>query len=852
MLIKLLLLLASLAVSVSAQTQEQPEKVLPIRGFTGVNRLSGVFLQKPNDAVAAFNLDLSLLTGSLSKRLGIQSVDTLNGIDSIIAIGVANISDGRQYMAYVVDDSNAAYGSIRISKKNSFSMDSLTTIFSRFPVAQKPSFTLFRDELYITNENSRAIHYKNGRAFFYPQLAPGEPYILPLATAGNVNGTVRYVFTRVRSGFLYPDVGYVSQPIRARNQQVLLTGFPWMPPDSFINTTSASDTIEIWRSRGDVQPLDRLDSVWSTGLKVVLTQASDRFSVTVTDTMSEATLTLGIPMLISNNNLPAGGTSITSASVRPGRYGSPGWVKSDSGTYDHTASNGSGIWTQATKIMGWRWNATFYDTVRNVESDTSPGLVWLTKAAVGAGTIYFDSLRGISRRRAAIPKIVLPRSPDSVTQVRLYRTPILAVKLDTLATISTNVWGWICPSGRDCYQGWFAVKSYKLGTDSTTFGTPRLVGQYSSFDTVIDTLRYDSLVRRSPYLPEFASGLIGYQNGLVQLGSRLWSFQGNRVFFTSLDSATRFGALSSVAVNDGDGDIITAILPTEDGLSVYKSRSMYLVYPDGNGSFTRQKVAANIGCVAPRSLAKTARGTYFLSAEGVYRQTSGQLRDAAPQFEKVSEQLPQLARFTSSKKSKAVGIPLIDKYVISFGDTTYVYAENTGQWSTWEFGLQDAVKFAVEDNQTFLPLDSFYFLMSAEGATGGNSIGRRLWRYGSSEIDSGYQSDFAISDGPPTWYWKTVPLLVGAGYKSITKIGFYGSGGASDNFTCRLLDETGAQLAEVMVLGISGKYQEYAFPPTTAKYYQIELVSSGITSTGRTILDGMDVYYTETGSVEMK
>ena len=180
-----ILLLLLLSFSLSFAQEAPQEKVLRITEFGGLNTRQGDFSIKPNEFRQLDGWDLNRNPGSLTPRFGYDNQGTVAGQDSLIGIFGAYFSDGRQRLFYVGDSNGTGYGNIYATGFNVTSGQ--TRIETEWPVINKPTFTVFRDKVYITNGSSRGIVYDNEISRPFPLYAPAEPKIVPLNTTGNLN-----------------------------------------------------------------------------------------------------------------------------------------------------------------------------------------------------------------------------------------------------------------------------------------------------------------------------------------------------------------------------------------------------------------------------------------------------------------------------------------------------------------------------------------------------------------------------------------------------------------------------------------------------------------------------------------
>jgi hypothetical protein len=108
-------------------------------------------------------------------------------------------------------------------------------------------------------------------------------------------------------------------------------------------------------------------------------------------------------------------------------------------------------------------------------------------------------------------------------------------------------------------------------------------------------------------------------------------------------------------------------------------------------------------------------------------------------------------------KRNAVGAYWNRHYILTIGDTAYVYDEQADAWSTWSVKVGGAAMYGAENTPQFIPGDTMYFFKP-----GGNTV----FRYGSSESDSasGVFGDFIM-------VWKSAPQLMSDRQKVLSSIG---------------------------------------------------------------------------------
>ena len=110
LLITLAIVLFAAYLSMGQQTITG-ENILTINQFGGLNTRSGDFSIKPNQFRRLDNFDLDRNSGSLTNRLGYDSIGTIVGQDSILGIYGAYYTDGSHQLIIVSYSSGVGYGS---------------------------------------------------------------------------------------------------------------------------------------------------------------------------------------------------------------------------------------------------------------------------------------------------------------------------------------------------------------------------------------------------------------------------------------------------------------------------------------------------------------------------------------------------------------------------------------------------------------------------------------------------------------------------------------------------------------------------------------------------------------------
>lgn len=191
---------------------------------------------------------------------------------------------------------------------------------------------------------------------------------------------------------------------------------------------------------------------------------------------------------------------------------------------------------------------------------------------------------------------------------------------------------------------------------------------------------------------------------------RYMAFIGNRVFVAGMSSYTTVTDPGSTLVfsdigdprswpvqnvvqfEPNDGDQITGLGTVGPYLLVFKRRKVFVVYDLDSGA--NRRLSNNTGCIAPRSIVETPKGTAFLSLDrGVYITKGSDLQ-------LISDIIaPTLDSISPAQRANAAGAFHNDHYYLSVGissssqnDTTLDFDFTLSSW--WKHSFA-ASQFAV-------------------------------------------------------------------------------------------------------------------------------------------------------------
>lgn len=668
--------------------------------------------------------------------------------------------------------------------------------------------------------------------------------------------------------------GIVSSPVSVNGGRILLTGFNAPEYDTSFGSIDTLVTF-IYRSKKNPGPLTPNDSMGFIDSFIVIDSSGgnngiDAISdVVVIDSIRSDTLTMSG---VLRQHLRIGRFS-TGAYVR--RMGAPGFVFSDTLLDSNTTTTQyfRGIyrgWPALQRdTVGVLYTITFIDTITGYESDTGRSLF-----------VSYKSNSDADVNRAYT--ISLPKIPSNETGlvVNIYRAAVMQVTRDTvfhyIDTTKITVYEEVIPAdvgGDDNVGGgggnqWDEIYNennpisheelvirnralYGRAVDSTIVSTFYLVSQVpSSQATFRDSIAHDSLALSAPIYTKH-SPPDGLKN-LISTDNRLFGTVGSDLYFSRLDKVTSWSAFSGISLNRDDGDENTTVYPLRGLVRVLKNKSSFNVFQDANLNWNRQEVSGAYGSIASHSHARGFNKNYFLSDIGVIAESEGQFLNRTQSIELVSARLDNFDKIPISTKARARAFYDDQKYMLSIGDTTYVYDERAQAWSTWDFSFLDATHYGVETNVGFFPGDTMYFIKPGQAG---------LYRFSDAEIDSSI-NDIDVE-------YRSAPFLVGSQQdgseiKNVNSIGLWTRSYATTTapgITGTLIkskgginDTTGSFVGGTAFLNETQRFFKYSIDADVDHFFSLKLqkpIAGGLDLIGIAI-DGYDIYWVPMGSETIK
>lgn len=775
-----------LCFTLAVQAQTQDIQTLRLIGFTGLNTID--IFPKPAEAVIAHNVDLSRSkVGAPAKRYGFNKIDSLTTIDSINFMAGIQWDDGSKYMLVVGADPDSGWGRVYISNQGSteLEVDSLTEIYTRYPISGDLSLSKLRDRYYLTNSTGRGVvisRISSDTTGFsvrpFPMLAPGEPLIVPIAaetdtTTYSLDGTYCYIFKWER-GIYNPfnggdttPISLYSDKVKVSHGRVYMTDFTYMPDD----TASSNDTISIsiYRSRGDVGAIDPSDYAWPVGVFYAATDTAISRAVFI-DTLPDDSLDGDSVQILDEKIVGFDENADTSFMDR--RYGAPGYV-----TRAGDADSNGVYWGWPTPegvagSQGVSYAVAFIDTLTSIESRLGGGFaiirdpsdtiksytISLPRPPTTLGSVAINLYRAAIRTIAHVRSIcgtakwdvstrtdggitftktlVLSFCGDELTDlIAIYGTPTSVSILQTWTEGNTTF------TGPRPVSDWHVL----LTTDTVYLDQYKLVAQIADTSTTYaDSLSYDSLYGHRPYqvnnVPPFMTSTFAY-NG------RLYGADGNNLYRSDAGDADSWGLFDFVEVDPG-ADLITAAWPGQFALAIAKQFSRYGV---SEKEFVESEIVGRWGCIAPKSFALTPAGPIYLSASGVVLETDGQYLERTIVPGIISDKIPHilLKDILELKDARGGWLPREEQYWLNIGDTTWVWdwkaTKRLGEnvWTTSSVDFAGMTTYDPTANYENVAGRSMYFWRSGDA---------RIYRFGSGNTYP--EKDYNV-DG--TGYIRIVP-----------------------------------------------------------------------------------------------
>jgi hypothetical protein len=747
-------------------------------------------------------------------------------------------------------------------------------IWSYWSSQNPTSFTMFNDNVYITNGDQRGVVWNGEMAHSYPLAAFGEPLVTPIARQSGedadyvIDGEVRYAVAMrmdtTNGTAAYSDTlfGAITAPVKTKNGRFMLHSFALQADDSVVNF-GANDSLwyVIYRTTSNPGRLTETTDMYKTGIFVVVlgsdtsafvfdsttldtTTFSSLADVVVIDSLPDSVLTNRNKTRKAISTVWAGRDSL---GVLGRRTGAPTYISGAADTLNDSTRNSK--WDQDSSwglfagippqndTLGWAYAVAPMDTLNGNEGPLSEWCV-----------IYNDN--GATSKTFKRLTVGLPPLPpgDSGIVYNLYRSLIYQVGefapgYDTKVDYDSALHVWFttvyAPSNipikrpenlvpksaafhfwlnrqAGVYRsgGWFDYRRWVdpgVAVDTTILLFPYFVAQIPAADSIYsDSMRYDSLELRRIYSQTEPPARV---NQLAAHDGYMFGTDGSLLYRSQLDSATKWGAWDFTPVNNDDGDRITTFWPTRTAIRVKKNFTSWNAFDN----YDRTEINEGWGCIAPFSHVKGV-GHYFLSTRGIEIENEGQYLERTFTGNLLSQQLKSFEDRTIADLSDMIGfyLPTDQIALFSLDDTTWAYFEKTQSWATWSMPFRGATLYDTEDELNFIPGKTMYFYKDNDP---------NLYRYGTSSTDNG-------SAIPVTW--RSGVYSADRYMDQVLTVGMWMESGLGydSTITVRVYQEDGTANDSIVFPSLaSGAFQWAAYGgKTPMQYFQIELYNSGTVS----------------------
>lgn len=162
-----------------------------------------------------------------------------------------------------------------------------------------------------------------------------------------------------------------------------------------------------------------------------------------------------------------------------------------------------------------------------------------------------------------------------------------------------------------------------------------------------------------------------------------------RVYYSAATDLTLWPAANFFDVSPGDGEPVTSIIVSGDTLIIFKARSTYALFFDGDpGLGVLRKVNSEVGATTPASAINLDNITYVLGQKSVYRLVNLQFEDIGLPLMIDSLRLSgaALTRDSLSIQGSRV-ICHVGISAISTGDRYFVWNTEVSAWSEYSFAF---------------------------------------------------------------------------------------------------------------------------------------------------------------------
>jgi hypothetical protein len=645
---------------------------------------------------------------------------------------------------------------------------------------------------------------------------------------------------------------YISQPVSAYYEKVLLTRFPTGQP--VMGRLSACDSLilKVYRTQADPGVLDKNDPFYMVYQSDDYMTEAQINALKIIDSLADDSIIYN--GVIYPDSIKYGRD--TADTITGNRLGAPTYV----GRNDSAQNIFSVPFSTSVTPISMSYICTFVDTLLDIESDSSRSLWVYYKSTSAADTCYQLGLPpipyGLTWMTRRLYRSYTYSQPKKIDSIGAY---ILDTTITLHITLLPNYWdqSWNeaaafvkrvrnegryvrskpeFPAGR--YEAWkkygaghqaFTITYYeKKASDSTL--TDTVTTDYFLIDEITsateslyyDIVPFDSMMKGQVYAHIEAPHNL---NLITSFGDELWGAVGATLFRTRLDSIGVWGYLRSVDFNNGDGSIITAIVPARDYIKVYMNNSQYIVYSASLDAASVNWVQEGYGCIAPRSMTKCGNGLIYLSYVGVVNEGASATLERGSSAVIISDKIKNLILDRRAQELYDARAFIYDnKYFLTFGhDTTFVCHLNMPgyPWSIWTFDFWQTANYDINIKKNKAPSTDLIFITGADDD---------IYKFDTTRSDAGTAINTA---------WKSSPLgVTGKGKWAFAGLGIWqintGSG-----LRAVLYDEVGDSVKNKIMTNTRYKY--YSFEPPYSGYFQV-LIRDSTTLSDSLKIEQIDIY----------
>lgn len=343
---------------------------------------------------------------------------------------------------------------------------------------------------------------------------------------------------------------------------------------------------------------------------------------------------------------------------------------------------------------------------------------------------------------------------------------------------------------------------------------------------------------------------------LAQYDGRIWAADGNYLTYSTTGDGTDWTTDSSnFEIDDGDGDIITALKPLGQQLIVFKKHSVHRIQYTGNDAIPYRRIGvysggaseSSVGCVSKETVRhlvlESTEYLIFCSSQGLY--SISELGNPVPIDNRIKEDLDAISE-AYRKYSFAVVHPEKRQYwlahtlgSVSYSDQQFVYGADTKAWSKYTFTGITSFATLVDSAKTYILMgdkNGFLYKHDYQTTTAAND-----WR------DQGSDAEYSAINA----YWQThlQDFSLPARYKTAMELEIVADPYYAGDITWTVTNEesntstgvfnitpgTSLNAWEVhrVTTGLYGKYLQYKFSnANSAENMEIKLWSACIKPSG--------------------